>query len=95
MDSSKAGIMKELPVELDEATEEEYASKSKLLLEFANISSIDMAWVFMSESGSKLLVIRNPENESPTQFEIWSSSQLEKEFRIPQSTHGSMYADGW
>lgn len=48
-----------------------------------------------SPSGSKLLVIRNPENESPTQFEIWSSSRLEKEFRIPQSTHGSVYADGW
>ncbi|KAL4297139.1 hypothetical protein GQ457_12G004010 [Hibiscus cannabinus] len=48
-----------------------------------------------SPSGSKLLVVRNPENESPTQFEIWSSSQLEKEFQIPQSTHGSVYADGW
>ncbi|KAA3454543.1 acylamino-acid-releasing enzyme isoform X1 [Gossypium australe] len=44
-----------------------------------------------SPSGSKLLVIRNPENESPTQFEIWSSSRLEKEFRIPQSTHGSVF----
>ncbi|KAG8484229.1 hypothetical protein CXB51_022744 [Gossypium anomalum] len=142
MDSSKAGTVKELPVGLDEATEEEYASH------------IDKAWVFKSESGigsqamfsisqpnllankkrkfmlstsiskesnnnvnfqwapfpvemtgvsitvpspsgSKLLVIRNPENESPTQFEIWSSSRLEKEFRIPQSTHGSVYADGW
>ncbi|KAG8478745.1 hypothetical protein CXB51_028646 [Gossypium anomalum] len=48
-----------------------------------------------SPSGSKLLVIRNLENESPTQFEIWSSSRLEKEFRIPQSTHGLVYADGW
>ncbi|KAK8684694.1 hypothetical protein V6N13_040710 [Hibiscus sabdariffa] len=48
-----------------------------------------------SPSGSKLLVVRNPENESPTQFEIWGSSQLEKEFQIPQSTHGSVYADGW
>ncbi|TYH03977.1 hypothetical protein ES288_A09G262100v1 [Gossypium darwinii] len=154
MDSSKAGTVKELPVGLDEATEEEYASQCKLLQEFTNISSIDKAWVFKSESGigsqvmfsisqpnllankrrkfmlstsilkesnnnvnfqwapfpvemtgvsinipspsgSKLLVIRNPENESPTQFEIWSSSRLEKEFWIPQSTHGSVYADGW
>lgn len=48
-----------------------------------------------SPSGSKLLVVRNPENESPTQFEIWSQSQLEKEFHIPQSVHGSVYVDGW
>ncbi|KAK8709664.1 hypothetical protein V6N13_060677 [Hibiscus sabdariffa] len=48
-----------------------------------------------SPSGSKLLVVRNPENVSPTQFEIWGSSLLEKEFKIPQSTHGSVYADGW
>ncbi|KAL4285546.1 hypothetical protein GQ457_16G029420 [Hibiscus cannabinus] len=156
MDSSKVGPVKEFPVGLDEDTEEEYASQSELLQEFTNISSIDKAWVFKSESiagigsqamfsvsqpnllankkrkyllsssisevsnnnvnfqwspfpvettgvsitipspsGSKLLVIRNPENESPTQFEIWSSSQLEKEFQIPQSTHGSVYADGW
>ncbi|KAK8684693.1 hypothetical protein V6N13_040709 [Hibiscus sabdariffa] len=154
MDSSKVGPVKELPVGLDEATEEDYASQSKLLQEFTSISSIDKAWIFKSESGigsqamfsisqpnlltnkrrkymlsssistdtnnnvnfqwapfpvemtgvsitvpspsgSKLLVIRNPENESPTQFEIWSSSQLEKEFQIPHSTHGSVYADGW
>ncbi|XWS08891.1 hypothetical protein CRYUN_Cryun40dG0039300 [Craigia yunnanensis] len=154
MDSSKAGSVKELPVGLDEATEEEYASQSKLLQEITSISSIDKAWTFKSDSGlvsqamfsisqpnllankkrkfmlstsiskesnnnvnfqwtpfpvemagvsiivpspsgSKLLVIRNPENESPLQFEIWSSSQLEKEFQIPQSVHGSVYADGW
>ncbi|XVF38328.1 hypothetical protein REPUB_Repub20aG0092000 [Reevesia pubescens] len=154
MDSSKAGPVKEFPVGLDEATEEEYASQSKLLQDFTSISSIDKAWIFKSEtgigsqamflisqpnllgnkkrkymlsasiskesinnvnfqwapfpvemtgasiivpspSGSKLLVIRNPENESPSQFEIWSSSQLEKEFLISQSVHGSVYADGW
>ncbi|XVF66569.1 hypothetical protein PTKIN_Ptkin10aG0047700 [Pterospermum kingtungense] len=154
MDSSKAGPVKELPVGLDEATEEEYASQSKLLQEFTSISSIDKAWTFKSDSGvgsramflisqpnllankkrkfmlstsilkdsdndvnfqwapfpvemtgvsiivpspsgSKLLIIQNPENESPSQFEIWSSSQLEKEFQIPQSVHGSVYADGW
>lgn len=48
-----------------------------------------------SPSGTKLLVVRNPENDSPTQFEIWGPSQLEKEIRVPQSIHGSVYADGW
>lgn len=48
-----------------------------------------------SPSGSKLFVIRNNDNQSQTTFEIWSSSQLEKEFYISQSIHGSVYADGW
>ncbi|XP_056848052.1 acylamino-acid-releasing enzyme-like [Raphanus sativus] len=49
-----------------------------------------------SPSGLKLLVIRNPENDdSPTKFEIWSSSQLVKEFHIPLKVHGSVYVDGW
>ncbi|KAK4258055.1 hypothetical protein QN277_007562 [Acacia crassicarpa] len=48
-----------------------------------------------SPSGLKLLVIRNPENEGPSHFEIWSSSHIEKEFHIPQSVHGSVYTDGW
>ena len=48
-----------------------------------------------SPSGSKLLVVRNSENESPTQFEIWSGSQVEKEFQIPHSIHGFVYSDGW
>ncbi|XP_071696534.1 acylamino-acid-releasing enzyme-like isoform X2 [Rutidosis leptorrhynchoides] len=48
-----------------------------------------------SPSGSKLLIVRNPENDSPTLFEIWGLSQLEKEIRVPQSVHGSVYADGW
>lgn len=48
-----------------------------------------------SPSGSKLLVVRNPENESPTQFEIWSAAQLEKEFHVLHSVHGSVYCDGW
>ncbi|XP_061348991.1 acylamino-acid-releasing enzyme-like isoform X2 [Gastrolobium bilobum] len=59
---------------------------------------IEMSGVSMivpSPSGSKLLVIRNPENEAPSRFEIWSSSQMEKEFHIPQSLHGSVYNDGW
>ncbi|CAO2813761.1 unnamed protein product [Amaranthus hypochondriacus] len=48
-----------------------------------------------SPSGSKLLVVRNPENDSPTKLEIWGPSALEKEFHIPQSIHGSIYSDGW
>ncbi|KAM5552933.1 hypothetical protein ABKV19_025260 [Rosa sericea] len=49
-----------------------------------------------SPSGSKLLVVRNPEAEAPCQFEIWGPAQvLEKEFHIPQSVHGSVYADEW
>ncbi|KAM5552912.1 hypothetical protein ABKV19_025241 [Rosa sericea] len=46
-----------------------------------------------SPSGSKLLVVRNPEAEAPCQFEIWGPAQVEKEFHIPQSVHGSVYAD--
>ena len=48
-----------------------------------------------SPSGAKLLVVRNPENESPVQLEIWGAAQVEKEFHIPQSVHGSVYADEW
>ena len=51
MDSSKAGSVKEFPVGLDEATEEEYASQSKLLQEFTSISSVEKAWSFKSDSG--------------------------------------------
>ncbi|KAG5389212.1 hypothetical protein IGI04_030753 [Brassica rapa subsp. trilocularis] len=156
MDSSGTDSSKELHVGLDSATEEEYATQSKLLEEFMSIPTIDKAWILSSVSGSqamvvmsqanllankrrkfmlsaliskdettsnqssvnfhwtpfpvemtgasafvpspsglKLLVIRNPENESPTKFEIWSSSQLDKEFHIPQKVHGSVYLDGW
>ncbi|KAL6185037.1 hypothetical protein ACLB2K_041172 [Fragaria x ananassa] len=49
-----------------------------------------------SPSGAKLLVVRNPEyDEAPCQFEIWGLAQVEKEFHIPQSVHGSVYADEW
>lgn len=48
-----------------------------------------------SPSGSKLLVVRNPDKEGPSLFEIWSSSHMEKEFHISQSVHGSVYTDGW
>ena len=163
--------------DLDQTSEEEYATQSKLIKEFITIPSIDKAWIFNSGSGNewttfhisnffginlfhfytagpqamvamsqanllankrrkfmlsghiskessnlsvnfhwapfpvemtgasafvpspsglKLLVVRNPDDkESPTKFEIWSSSQLEKEFHIPQKVHGSVYVDGW
>ncbi|XP_060671406.1 acylamino-acid-releasing enzyme-like [Ziziphus jujuba] len=48
-----------------------------------------------SPSGSQLLVVRETDSKSPTQFEIWSPSQMEKEFHIPESVHGSIYTDGW
>lgn len=54
-----------------------------------------VALMVPSPSGSKLLMIRNPENDSPTKLEIWGPSAMEKEFHIPQSTHGSLYSDGW
>lgn len=155
MASCGSSSMKEVPLGIDPAMEETYASQSKLLKEFTSIASIDKAWTFKrdsggkgsqamfsisqtnllankrrkqilsahiskesdhsvnfqwapfpiemmgvstmvpSPSGSKLLVVRNPENESPTQFEIWGPSQLEKEFNVPQSVHGSVYTDGW
>ncbi|KAK4258053.1 hypothetical protein QN277_007560 [Acacia crassicarpa] len=154
MDGSKADAPKEMPLGLDDTTEEEYAFQSKLLLEFNSISNINNAWIFNSDSalasqgmfcisqsnllankskkfilsstilkesnssvkfhwapfpiemsgaskvvpspsGSKLLVVRNPENEGPSHLEIWNSSHLEKEFHVPQSVHGSVYTDEW
>ncbi|KAK6161473.1 hypothetical protein DH2020_004854 [Rehmannia glutinosa] len=47
-----------------------------------------------SPSGSKLLVVRNSEGDSPTHFEIWDQSEVKKEFAIPRSIHGSIYSDG-
>ncbi|KAL8481597.1 hypothetical protein ACS0TY_027926 [Phlomoides rotata] len=153
MDTKKVSS-KEMPLGLDAATEEEYASLSQLLQEFTNMPTIDKAWTFKSEtedvpcamfsisqptllsnkkrksilsshilqksnnsvsfhwapfpvemtgvttmvpspSGSKLLVIRNSECDSPTHFEIWGSSEVKKEFAIPRSIHGSVYSDGW
>ncbi|KAL6185036.1 hypothetical protein ACLB2K_041171 [Fragaria x ananassa] len=153
MDSSKASPTKELPLGIDETTEEEYASQSRLLQEFTNIASIEKAWIIPgsgngsqamfsfsqpnvmanksrkfilsshiskessksvnfqwgpfpiemtgvsvivpSPSGAKLLVVRNPEKDSPCQFEIWGPAQVEKEFHIPPTVHGSVYTDGW
>ncbi|KAI3469676.1 hypothetical protein Pfo_026339 [Paulownia fortunei] len=154
MDNTGGIPTKEMPVGLDAATQEEYASLSKLLQEFTDIPTIDKAWTFKSESedvssamflisqpnllsnkrrksilsshilqksdnsvsfhwapfpiemtgvsamvpspsGSKLLVIRNSEGDSPTHFEIWGPSEVKKEFAIPRSIHGSVYSDGW
>lgn len=51
MGGSGADTVKEMPLGVDEKIEEEYASQSKLLQEFINISSIDKAWVLKSDSG--------------------------------------------
>ncbi|XP_019231044.1 PREDICTED: acylamino-acid-releasing enzyme-like isoform X1 [Nicotiana attenuata] len=59
-------------------------------IEMSNVSLM-----IPSPSGSKLLVVRNPENDSPTKFEIWGQSLVEKEFLVPASVHGSVYSDGW
>ncbi|KAI3469675.1 hypothetical protein Pfo_026338 [Paulownia fortunei] len=153
MDDIEGSLTKQMPVGLDAATQEEYASLSKLLQEFKDIPTIDKAWTFKSEtedgshamflisqpnllsnksrksilsshilqkssnsvsfhwapfpiemtgvsavvpspSGSKLLVIRNSEVDSPTHFEICDPSKV-KEFAIPHSIHGTVYSDGW
>ncbi|CAA6653678.1 unnamed protein product [Spirodela intermedia] len=92
---------------VEETSVEEYASQVKLLKEFTDIPSIDRAWtiksgddvgasaIIPSPSGSKLLVVRNKENDSPTILEIWGPSQLEKEWQIPRTVHGSVYTDAW
>ncbi|CAN4091824.1 unnamed protein product [Withania somnifera] len=59
-------------------------------IEMSNVSMM-----IPSPSGSKLLVVRNPENDSPVKFEFWGPSLVEKEFHIPASVHGSVYSDGW
>jgi hypothetical protein len=51
MDDSKAGPIKEMPLGLDSAIEDEYASQSKLLQEFTSIPNIDKAWIFKSDDG--------------------------------------------
>ncbi|KAK8933434.1 hypothetical protein KSP39_PZI015418 [Platanthera zijinensis] len=51
--------------------------------------------IIPSGSGSKLLVVRNKEDDSPTQLEIWGPAQLEKAIQIPRSVHGSIFVDGW
>ena len=53
MDGSGASPLKEMPLDLYEAIEEEYASQSKLLQEFTNVSSIDKAWTFKPNNGTE------------------------------------------
>ncbi|KAG6574947.1 Acylamino-acid-releasing enzyme, partial [Cucurbita argyrosperma subsp. sororia] len=59
------------------------------------VEMVGISTIVPSPAGSKFLAVRNPENDSPVQLEIWSAGQLEKEFHIPQSVHGSIYTDGW
>lgn len=47
-----------------------------------------------SPSGSKLVVIQNPEGDSSTHFEIWDPSGVKKDFSIPAPIHGTVYLDG-
>lgn len=51
MDASGAGSLKEAPLGVDMAMEEEYVSQSKLLLDFTTICTIDRTWTFKSENG--------------------------------------------
>ena len=55
MDGSGISLTKEMKVSLDSAAEEEYASQSKLLQEFINISTIDKAWTFKCNNGMVLM----------------------------------------
>ncbi|KAL9262558.1 Acylamino-acid-releasing enzyme 1-like protein [Drosera capensis] len=139
MEGVKAVSPTEPPSNEEPKVEDEYASLSKLLLDFVNISNIDKGWafpsgtgkdskaifslsqpnllankkrnfllsaiipktgssevvfqwspfpvelsgvsiMFPSPSGSKVLIVRNPENDSPTKIEIWTPSDLEKKF---------------
>lgn len=48
MDGAGDVSLKELTRGVDPNIEEEYASLSKVLLEFTNIDSIDKAWIFKS-----------------------------------------------
>lgn len=59
------------------------------------IEMIGVSAVVPSPSGSKLLVVRNGEDGSPTQLEIWGSSLLQKEIHVPQTVHGPIYTDKW
>lgn len=59
------------------------------------IEMTGVSTIVPSPSGLKLLVVKNGENGSPTLFEIWSPSQLQKEIHITQSVHGPVYTDEW
>ncbi|KAF9618650.1 hypothetical protein IFM89_002345 [Coptis chinensis] len=59
------------------------------------IEMTGVSTIVPSPSGLKMLVVRNQENGSPTQLEIWSGSHLQKEIPVPISVHGSVFTDGW
>lgn len=59
------------------------------------VEMVDVSTIIPSPSGSKLLVVRNKDNNSPTKLEIWCFSRLVKEIQIPKSVHGSIFTDGW
>ena len=55
-----------------------------------------------SPSGSRLLLVRNPEPASegtegprPVKLEIWAGGRLLQDVHVAPTTHGAVYADGW
>lgn len=57
MDVSQAAPHMEAHLGMDIATEEDYASQSRLLKEFTDICNIDKAWIFKSENGISAYLI--------------------------------------
>lgn len=54
MESSTFSDSKDMPRAMSEQVDDDYASVSKLLLEFNNFSTINKAWVFNSDNGMEL-----------------------------------------
>ena len=50
MQASRSALKKENPLGMDVMSSEEYASQSKLLLEFTNVPSIESAWLFKTNN---------------------------------------------
>lgn len=57
------------------------------------VEMVGVSTMVPSPSGSKLLIVRNKDNNAPTKLEIWSFSKLVKEIQIPKSVHGSIFTD--
>ncbi|GKC36906.1 hypothetical protein Tco_1049290 [Tanacetum coccineum] len=111
MDGVGVRLVKEVAVGVDAFTEEEYVKGLALCLSNVisedSDGGLNVEWaplpnevtgaslIIPSPLGLKLLAVRNPKNDLTTYLEIWGPFQLEKEIRVPQSMHGSMYADGW
>ncbi|KAF3326312.1 acylamino-acid-releasing enzyme isoform X1 [Carex littledalei] len=64
MEASDALSEKDMPLGLDADTVEQYASQSKLLLEFTKMPTVNKAWVFKSDNGnaSKAMFLVNQTN---------------------------------